>query len=836
MMLVSFSLPIFSQSPTIETIIPNWGSPSGGTDLVIKGTNFQNGAIAYINNVECTTTSFIDSETIQATSPDMGNNGIYQVKVQNPDSSYAIKEKGFNAIETVYYISEVNGIDSNNGTDPSTPKLSIQKLIDETIGKSNPPEGPIEIRLEQGTYKENLWLKRKVVLTGGWSSGFTERDPDQYITILDGDYDDVCARSWGTAATITVDGLTMINGRRIAGGGGYKSFDDYSTLTNNIIVSNRCETGGGGIFFLYNNDVDNSVLSNNIIVGNRTDYHNGGGISITSYDTYLWDLIPETVITSNLIIGNRGNKGGGTWIYPEFNESERFQIKHNIFAKNEAGCGTGGGLIFSDDATINIEADLKNNLFRDNKASTYGGGLLIDGDGEGIFTIGQHTVVGNQAAWFGDGFAVYDSNLGTVDARNSIFNFNNGDDVYDGPGTTSITYSDIEEGFPGTGNISEDPLFVNGPLGKFYLSQMATGDPDETMDSSCLDSGSGLASDHVMDSLITRTDEVFDSGMVDMGYHYGASAFPDPPDPLGIISILPSAGNFRGDDWIVIRGSGFVPGIRVFIDNVESGDVILMDDRKLVAEVPASVGEKRDYVNVEVRKPDDTSAVEVNGFRYVDVIPPSWDSKAGIQAATDAQDCQRGVILEWNSAADIDSPSVTFNVYRTTLNPWDDTPFIPTTKEYASDPDNFRPATFLANVSDMTYLDDAVSHNTTYWYIVEALDSAEIPNRELNGTISLGVNATTSSNTIPPEPVGNALMADTPDGGTTVHLDWMASKGAFKYNVYRGVDKTNVSDLIYTTEHGYVTEYDDVPPVEENILFYKIKAADSCSPANEADE
>ncbi|MEW5807783.1 MAG: IPT/TIG domain-containing protein [Acidobacteriota bacterium] len=844
-------LPAFSQSPTIETIIPNWGPPAGGTDFVVKGTNFKSGAKVLINGIECTTI-FVDPETLNATSPNMGTYGIYQVRVNNPDGKYAYRNSAFSAIQKVYYIAEPpRGNDSNNGTSPSTPKASIQKLIDEKMGGSNPPDdGPIEIRLEQGTYKENLWLRRRIILTGGWSTNFTSRDPDQYITILDGDYDDMCARSWGFAATITMDGITMINGRRIQYGGAYYSLDDYSTITNNVIAGNRAEMNGGAIYMTFNNDMYNTIISSNIIVGNRADYHNGGGIGIFPYGTYPYSFIPDAAISSNYIVGNKARRGGGIWIYPDFNEYDRVKIKHNLIVKNKAEGGKGGGILLADETTINLIADVKNNLIRNNEAKSYGGGLLVDGNGEGSFTITQNTIAGNSASWFGDGIAVYDTNTSTFSVRNSILYFNNGDDVYNGPGTISITYSDVQEGFTGSGNISSDPLFASGPLGKHYLSQAATGEQD--VNSPCLDSGSGTASDQVMDSLTTRTDEVGDSGTVDMGYHFKSSGIPTDAATPNVSSIIPSGVNFRGGDWVVIRGSGFREGVRVFIDNVESSDVILITEGKLLAEAPASTGGKRGLVNVEVRNSGGQSAVVTDGVRYADVIPPKWDTTVGIQSATDAKDCSLGIVLKWFGATDTDSSPVSYNIYRTTQDPFDTTSdyrFIPTKKAYPSDPGGYRPATYLTNVPDLTYLDTNVSKSVQYWYIVEAIDSAdkygETPNRELNSVISTEsgtIPTTNSSDTTPPEPVGNTLKV-TKGTGDKIHLDWMASAGAFKYNIYRSTDKTNVgnaSNRITTITNGYTTEYDDTPP-SGDMFFYKIKATDSCNPSgnppgNEANE
>ncbi|UCF44472.1 MAG: hypothetical protein JSV99_06070, partial [Planctomycetota bacterium] len=69
----------------------------------------------------------------------------------------------------------------------------------------------------------------------------------------------------------------------------------------------------------------------------------------------------------------------------------------------------------------------------------------------------------------------------------------------------------------GSGNIHSDPCFVSGPLGDYYLSQVAAG---QEIQSPCVDAGSDLAANLGMWIHTTRTDEVGDEGMVDMGYHY----------------------------------------------------------------------------------------------------------------------------------------------------------------------------------------------------------------------------------------------------------------------------------------------------------------------------
>jgi hypothetical protein len=91
-------------------------------------------------------------------------------------------------------------------------------------------------------------------------------------------------------------------------------------------------------------------------------------------------------------------------------------------------------------------------------------------------------------------------------------------------GTVFFTYSCVEGGLSGTGNIDEDPLFVTGPDGDYYLSQTAAGQPAT---SPCVDAGD-LAS--VMITGTTRTDGIQDADIVDMGYHYAVMETPPPPD------------------------------------------------------------------------------------------------------------------------------------------------------------------------------------------------------------------------------------------------------------------------------------------------------------------
>jgi hypothetical protein len=87
-------------------------------------------------------------------------------------------------------------------------------------------------------------------------------------------------------------------------------------------------------------------------------------------------------------------------------------------------------------------------------------------------------------------------------------------------GPVLITYSDTENIYPGIGNFSEDPLFVSGPYGDYYLSQKASG---QNANSPCIDAGTipiGYKFDSDPSWATSRTDGIFDKGKIDVGFHY----------------------------------------------------------------------------------------------------------------------------------------------------------------------------------------------------------------------------------------------------------------------------------------------------------------------------
>jgi len=142
------------------------------------------------------------------------------------------------------------------------------------------------------------------------------------------------------------------------------------------------------------------------------------------------------------------------------------------------------------------------------------GFIVTAGDSSPTFI--SNTIAGNQ---------IYCPNL--IDASlssraltmvNSIIWGNRGDNRNQILGDLDITYSDLEWISDGMGNISAPPLFVMGPLGKYYLKQVAAG---QDADSPCINKGAEVPAFYYgYNNGTTRNDGVLDLIAIDMGYHY----------------------------------------------------------------------------------------------------------------------------------------------------------------------------------------------------------------------------------------------------------------------------------------------------------------------------
>jgi hypothetical protein len=358
-----------------------------------------------------------------------------------------------------------------NNITQNTWYMTIQAAIDDANDGD-------EIEVAPRTYNEAINFNGKAVRL--YSSGGPE------VTTIDGtgNYHVVNCVSGEDANTI-LEGFTITGGNAgisgLIGGGMY---NDYSspTITDCNCTGNSAFYGGGMYNSHSNPMVTNCTFSENVVlwISMIGEFGYGGGM----YNDYSSPTVTNCIFSGNTAM----NDGGGM-----FNYGSSPTVTNCIFHGNEAQgspYNAGGGMYNYN----NSDPTLTNCTFYDNSADVDGGG--------GIYNYDDQTVT-NCILW---------ANV------NGQINGNWG----------TVNYSCLQGSLPpGTGNIDADPCFVSGPLGDYYLSQVAAG---QAVNSPCVDAGSDTAANLGMDVFTTRTDGLADGGVVDMGYHY---PLPEPWDLNG---------------------------------------------------------------------------------------------------------------------------------------------------------------------------------------------------------------------------------------------------------------------------------------------------------------
>ena len=198
-----------------------------------------------------------------------------------------------------------------------------------------------------------------------------------------------------------------------------------------------------------------TITNGSTLQGAILDEFNGGGILVRN---------GNPTIKNCIIAGNWAGCWGAGICLSWFGDSSPTIINCTI---SDNVCGDDGGAIFSFDNSPTII----NSLIVNNEARIGGG---INHFGTGSVTVINSTIAGNIAS---HGAGIYGTNLSV---NNSIIWGNvGGQQIY---GTPTVEYSDVEGGFPGTGNLDVDPGFADAANGDFHLMASSTlvdaGDPD----------------------------------------------------------------------------------------------------------------------------------------------------------------------------------------------------------------------------------------------------------------------------------------------------------------------------------------------------------------------
>lgn len=388
----------------------------------------------------------------------------------------------------------------------------IQEAIDASVNGDF-------IIVRSGTYVENINFKGKAITLT------SELGPVD--TIIDG-YQNSNVVSFHSQenSDSVLDGFTIMNGKRSRGGGIF--CDNADPLIKNNIISNNLATDyGGGIYCMR----ANAQIVNNKITNNKS-WKSGGGFHGAECDP---------VLLNNEIMDNISDSlGGGITFHYQSNPI----MINNVIAWNTGS--EGGGLHCQSSSSPLII----NNTFCYN-SSKYGGAIHSMYDSS---PVAMNCILwGNTASKWGDEVWI---------SHNAYF---------------TVSHSDLEGGKSGvyissgelywrSGMINEDPLFSDAVNGDFHLQQ----DPCQPgITNPCVDAGTEPAYLVGVDRLSTRTDNGFDMGMVDMGFHYGEFIFRLKADLMmlsarsgGTITFMLEAGEENANRQYLLLGgvSGTRPG------------------------------------------------------------------------------------------------------------------------------------------------------------------------------------------------------------------------------------------------------------------------------------
>ncbi|MBT3234203.1 MAG: hypothetical protein HN356_15495, partial [Calditrichaeota bacterium] len=415
---------------------------------------------------------------------------------------------------------------------------TIQAAIDAS-------ENGDEIHVSPGEYVENIDFDGKIISVIG-----NPDNPEEVIIDGGGDGNVVMIANGETDDTI-LSGFTIRNGDTEDGGGIY-CVDSYPTLLNLIVRDNVVTRNGGGIYCTGSDG--NSIRMERLEVTSNQSWQ-GAGIFLVELDVSL----------SNSIISENYSTGQGSGIYCGPNTISNFD---NLTITGNESRSIAAGISYISP----IEASLTNSIFSGNQSEYDGAGFSLHSpdNQDGVLTVSNciftenegrstlsatfgtlqmdhvllhHTPYQYQPIFLGEGERIF-TNLtlsnnvgrwtikqvaGSTIIRNTISYYNEmWEEMLVEGGDFEITYSDIEDGFEGEGNIDADPLFVDAENGDFHLTE----------DSPCIDVGN------------PDSDPDPDGTRADMGAFY----FPQEPQVI----IVP-------DDYETIQAA---------IDAAEDGDEI----------------------------------------------------------------------------------------------------------------------------------------------------------------------------------------------------------------------------------------------------------------------
>ncbi len=455
---------------------------------------------------------------------------------------------------------DADAVGANDGSSFTNAFILLQRALDAAMsgdeiwvaeGTYHPDDGP---NVTEDDREATFQLSNGVALYGGFvgtETMLSDRDPATNVTTLSGDllddgdgFFDGTDNSFhvvtgsGADATAVLDGFTITSGNANGSGsnrvGGGMYNQSSPTVTNCTFSGNTAALVGGGMY----NIGSSSTVTNCTFSGNSAGDRGGGMFTQRSPTvtncTFSGNSAPDgggmyntgssPTVTNCTFSGNSGNVGGGM-----FNRTSSPTVTNCTFSGNASG--NGGGMFNNNFSSPKVT----NCTFSGNSSNFRGGGMS---NANSSPTVTNCTFSGNTAIVGGGGMFNRFISSPTVtncilwgDSPDEILNFDPGVD------TPTVSFSDVQGGYAGIGNIDADPLFVDADGAD---NTVGTEDDDLRLQagSPCIDAGDntavpgGITTDLDGNARFVDDGTVVDTGngdcpVVDIGAYEFPAAFVD---------------------------------------------------------------------------------------------------------------------------------------------------------------------------------------------------------------------------------------------------------------------------------------------------------------------
>ena len=271
----------------------------------------------------------------------------------------------------------------------------------------------------------------------------------------------------------------------------FHSGEGPNSIVSGLTIKRAKVTGkpalGGGIYCSGSSPtIEKCVITNNHAYGTNGSYSNkhggdacGGGIYFSSSSatvtrcTFISNTSEGgggyTIIEANAYSGDGGNGAGGG-IYCETNIP--VTVRNCIFQGNRVRGGDGGD---GGDYEVGPDPGDFITVYPGDGGDAYGGGIYCGEDSPvqiiGCSVHGNEAIRGNRGEGYegDDGTSRGGGVYGSAGIENSILWANTASSSLQIYGSPVVSYSDVEGGFSGEGNIDADPCFIDPAGGDCHL-------------------------------------------------------------------------------------------------------------------------------------------------------------------------------------------------------------------------------------------------------------------------------------------------------------------------------------------------------------------------------